>query len=254
MKPLPFALILVAILLFACNRHPKNSKQNTAGANSQKKRQKRLKPVFGYRFIITGDFDGDGKKDTLIEHFMGRTNHQEIDKFHYSLVDTGWIKDTLADSNGIRKPISIIICNNAVTPLSIDETGKSLGLLYLKNEGDLDGDGGDELSYVDDPADASSINFCSVMSYKIHQWKRIYGFQIREWQIPDLPQVNDKFPFKAMYKEIADSTNQRLEKELNAFKGFITRIGSNKIKVMTFTDTGDDTTKVVSFKLDKKKG
>ena len=31
-----------------------------------------LKPIFGYRFKIHGDFNADGKIDTLIEHFISR--------------------------------------------------------------------------------------------------------------------------------------------------------------------------------------
>ena len=248
MKPLPFTIILAALSLFACKEHARQSQQQPAAAQNKKKIEPPLKAVFGYRFIITGDFDGDGRPDTLTEHFISAIDHKEMDKYHYSRADSGWIKYGLADSNRSKKPISILAGNKRVNSLLLDSSGHSLGLAYLKNEGDLDGDGGDEISYVVDWADASSVNFCSVMTYKDHKWRKLYAFQIRDWQIPDLPEINDKFPSKRMYKDIADTTNRRMERELDAFKGFITKLSPNKIKVETFNDIGDSKTAIVNLK------
>jgi hypothetical protein len=46
---------------------------------------KNIKPVLGYRFILSGDFDGDGKKEKLIEHFYSGLDNKETNKFYDSL-------------------------------------------------------------------------------------------------------------------------------------------------------------------------
>jgi hypothetical protein len=248
MKPCLIIAFFSLLMVCSCNRSakkPQNKlvvKADTLKENKAKNLAvKPFKPVFGYRFIITGDFDGDGKKDTLTEHFISRISNEEIDKFHYN-VDSGWIKYALADSIRSKKPISTLVGNNSrIKTLFIDSSGESFGFAYLKNEGDLDGDGGDEISYVVDWADASSVNFCSIMTYKNHKWKDLYHFQMRDWQLPDLPEINEQYHATGMHKDIADTTNRRLERELNAFKGFVTKVANNKIRVIHFDDADLDT-------------
>ncbi|HIW87723.1 MAG TPA: hypothetical protein IAC47_05555, partial [Candidatus Onthomorpha intestinigallinarum] len=62
------------------------------------------------RFSIRGDFDGDGFEENLYE------------------TATGFFSD-----------------NEELTPLKLDG---DLGVYFLANEGDLDGDGGDEISFM----------------------------------------------------------------------------------------------------------
>jgi len=249
MKPRLIIAFFSLLMVCSCHRPAKKTnnklvvKADTLKENKAKKRlAEKLEPVFGYRFIITGDFDGDGMKDTLTEHFMSRTDHKEIDKFHYNSADSGWIKYALADSIRSKKPISILVSNNSrIKPLLIDSTRESFGLAYLKNQGDLNGDGGDEISYVVNWADASSVNFCSIITYKNHRWKNLYHFQIRDWQIPDLPEINDQYRATGMLKNIADTTNQRLERELSAFKGFVKKVAKNKIQIIYINAEVDTT-------------
>jgi|SRR5579863_404255 len=262
MKPIPVATAcLILLFVFSCTGSAKKEREkphaptSLLGKITQKKQASApMKPVFGYRFVITGDFDGDGKQDTLTERFISAIDHNEIDKFHYDQ-DSEWDDVyAMADSNKSKKPIATLNSNNnQVNSLLIDSSKRSFGLAYLKNEGDLDGDGGDEISYVVNWADASSVNFCSVMTYKNHKWQRLYDFQMRDWQLPDLPEINDQYHAAGMHKNIADTTNQRLERELNAFKGFITRVGKNKIKVITFTEIGDADTVIVNLKSRRRK-
>jgi hypothetical protein len=46
---------------------------------------KGIKPVPGYRFVIVGDFNGDGRRDTLVEHFVSLLDGMEANKLYDSL-------------------------------------------------------------------------------------------------------------------------------------------------------------------------
>lgn len=107
-------------------------------------------PVFGYRFVISGDFDGDGKNEKLTEHFYSQLDNKETNKFYEGLTDY----DQLVDLTVKKDPVSFISSDNKhIDTLLISSGGQLLGLSYLKNEGDLNGDGTDEVSYVVDWAD-----------------------------------------------------------------------------------------------------
>jgi hypothetical protein len=85
------------------------------------------------------------------------------------------------------------------------------------------------------------------MTYKNSKWKELYHFQMRDWQIPDLPEINDRYHAAGMHKNISDTANKRLERELTAFKGFIRKIATNKIRVIRFDDADLDTS-IVNLK------
>jgi hypothetical protein len=70
---------------------------------------------------------------------------------------------------------------------------------------------------------------------------------MRDWQIPDLPEINDRYHAAGMHKNISDTANKRLERELTAFKGFIRKIATNKIRVIRFDDADLDTS-IVNLK------
>src|SRR3990172_5954494 len=100
-----FPYILISILfLFSCsgNEENKTITQTDTTANDTtfipkehpdsvraailKTVPKDVKPIFGYRFVIDGDFNGDGKKEKLIEHFVSTNNNKEISKFYNGTV------------------------------------------------------------------------------------------------------------------------------------------------------------------------
>lgn len=191
-----------------------------------------LIPVFGYRFIIQGDFDGDGKTEHLVEHYISRIDNKETHKFYKNQDDY----DKLVEMTINKEPLSFVISDNPVIDtLFISEGFQHFGLAFLRNEGDLDGDGGDEVSYVTDYADWSSVNTCHIMSYKNGKWTELYSFEIRDWLLPVLPgAVNDYGSFGLSDKIIIsdDSLNTVFEKNLLDFEGFIKRISKNKIQVV----------------------
>lgn len=112
--------------------------------------------------------------------------------------------------------------------------------------------GGDEVSYVASYPQQSSINFCHLLSYKKNQWKELYTFEIREWQIPPLPQAGKTYGLMGsdgLYEtNDDDNLNQELVKAFNAFPGFMTKMKDGKVKIYTFTDMAEDAVIVLNLK------
>ena len=204
--------------------------------------------VFGYRFIIKGDFNGDGKTETLTEHFFSGKDKKETNKFYDSL-DFNQLVILTVD----KDPISFVSCDSKKTDtLFIHSGGQLLGLSFLKNEGDLDGDGGDEISYVINWADWSSLNTCHLMTFKNNKWQELYSFGIWDWQLPDLPETFNEYGLFGLQDKIIntknDTVNQRLAKELNNFPGFIKKIKNNKFQLRFRNDEAMEDTAVVDLK------
>ncbi len=215
---------------------------------------KNAKPRFGYRFVIRGDFDGDGRQDTLTEHYFSLRYGEETNKYYDSLEDY----DQQVAMAVNKVPYSFVSSNTrAIDTLSIWRGGQLFGLAYLKNEGDLDGDGADEISYVIDWADWSSINTGYLMSYKHHKWKELYHFDIWDWQIPQLPQFSTSFGLFGVGGIVStmgnDTMNTRLQNDLDSWPGFIKKIGKNKIRVIYRNWASEMDTAIIDLRHIKKK-
>jgi hypothetical protein len=208
-----------------------------------------IKPVFGYRFILSGDFDGDGKKESLIEHFFSGLDNKETNKFYDGLSDY----DQLVALTVKKEPISFVSSDNKrIDTLHISSGGPLLGLSYMKNEGDLNGDGTDEVSYVVNWADWSNLNTWLLMTYKNKKWTVLYSFSIWDWQLPDLPETFNQYGLFGLDNKIINTTNdtlnKRLEKELLAFKGLVKKIKTNKIQVILRNNGAEKDTIIVDLK------
>ena len=252
MKPSSLiAIFLIAVIANSCKSGNTSQIKKEPIVNGLQKSEAvnklKLKPVFGYRFSITGDFNGDGKKDTLTEHFFSGIDNKETNKYY----ENGNY-DTLVALNAKKKTYCFLSCSNKnIRALNIASTPQ-LGIAYLKNEGDLNGDGTDEISYAVDWADWSNVNFCRVMTFKNNEWKEIYSFQIRDWQIPDRPQTYNQYGIAGLDDKIINTTNvtanKQIEKNLLDFKGFIKKLADNKIQVALITDDATPDTIVVDLK------
>jgi hypothetical protein len=210
---------------------------------------KNIKPVFGYRFIISGDFDGDGKKEKLIEHYFSSLDNKETNKFYDSLTQYGQLVDLTIS----KKPYSFAVSDNKlIDTLHISSSIRQLGLAYLKNEGDLNGDGTDEISYVVNNADWSNLNTWHLMTFKNNRWQELYSFSIWDWQLPDLPETFNQYGLFGLEDKVIntsnDTVNLQLEKELNSFKGLVKKIKINKIRIDYRNDEGEESSKVVNLK------
>lgn len=99
------------------------------------------------RFSIRGDFDGDGFYENLYE--------------------------------GAR---TLFSDNPEISLINLDG---DLGVYYLANEGDLDGDGGDEISFMTVYRDFSNINTFRVYTYTGNIWKELIQVRGHEWDCPN---------------------------------------------------------------------
>ncbi|MBO9731537.1 MAG: hypothetical protein J7623_23050 [Chitinophaga sp.] len=137
-------------------------------------------PVTGNRFVLYGDFDGDGQPDTLTEHFFSEIDNRETNKY-YKDMDY----DLQVRLNDQQEPCSFMTCSNDYIDTLNTGNGGVFGLSWLKNEGDLNGDGTDEVSYISDWADWSNLNTCHLVTWRRHRWEELYRFPINELSIPD---------------------------------------------------------------------
>ncbi len=252
MRTLFILMIGITFLLFACKRaNPQKQKGysaiqldtalNIASVNSKIKFFAKINstltlprhPIMGYRFKIKGDFDGDGSKEIYTEHFYSNRDKKEACKFYTNVYDH-W---EYIDSSYTRDCSSWMLCNNP--SLDTINLWSVYGLLFIKNEGDLDGDGGDEISFVNSLPQQSSMNHCSIATFKNGKWYCIYGFEIREWQIPPLPgggNTYSLFGVGGAYSNTNDSLDNLLLKQFKSFKGFIKKVKPGIIKVLTFNE------------------
>lgn len=228
---------------------PDSSKKLNPLEETLKTIPKNIKPVFGYRFIVSGDYDGDGKKEKLIEHFFSGLDSKETNKFYDSLSDYFQLVALTVK----KEPVSFVISDNKlIDTLRISSGGQLLGLSYLKNEGDLNGDGTDEVSYVVNMADWSSSNTWHLVTYRNKKWTELYSFPIWDWQLPDLPETFNQYGLFGLEQKIINTTNdtinKRMEKELMDFKGLVKKIKKNKIQVVFRNDEAEEDTMFVNLK------
>ncbi|MFC4263981.1 hypothetical protein ACFOWM_13910, partial [Ferruginibacter yonginensis] len=210
---------------------------------------KNIKPIFGYRFIISGDFDGDGKKEKLVEHYYSALDNKETNKFYDSLSEY----EQLVELTIKKKPFSFVLSDNIIIDtLHISFGGQLLGLAYLKNEGDLNGDGTDEVSYVVNWADWSNLNTWHLVTYKNRMWTELYSFPIWDWQLPNLPKTFNQIELFELEQKIINTTNdtinKKIEKELSNFKGLVKKIKRSKIQVIFRNDEAEEDTMIVDLK------
>jgi hypothetical protein len=197
---LPFLFIL----LLSCDQNhldSRISKTPKQGSDSIKATSKTLIPIAGHRFSIRGDFDGDGIDETLTEHYVSQITNQETNKGYENHLDY----DSLVVLTVKKRPQTFVSASTKkINTLQISKAHQLLGLSFLKNEGDLNGDGTDEVSYVIDYADWSSLNNCYIITYKHQKWQDLQSFPIWDWQLTD-----DTFnPKKGLIKKITNTKVQ----------------------------------------------
>jgi len=247
-SPLFPSFLISTLLLFSCsgNEENKTTTQTDTIANDTtfipkehpdsvraailKTVPKNVKPIFGYRFIIEGDFNGDEKKETLTEHYINTVTNKESAKFYDSTVT----HEQLVALNYEKYPKSVLVCSDKKIDTSqVEWLDQLFGLAFLRNEGDLDGDGGDEISFVVFEGTFSIARTFCLWTYKKGEWKEYISFGIHEGELPVLPDENPEYTNKVSE---TDTTYINFKKELKAFPGFITKLGNGKIKIKTSSD------------------
>jgi hypothetical protein len=152
-----------------------------------------------------------------------------------------------------QQPYSFVSSSKAnLDTLHITDEFQQFGLAFLKNEGDLNGDGTDEVSYVVNWADWSNLNTWHLMTFRNNQWEELHSFSIWDWQLPDLPgTVNDYGLFGLENKGIHtanDSLNQRLEHDFKHFEGLVKKIKPGQIQVIGMNEEAMEDTMLVDLK------
>jgi hypothetical protein len=127
------------------------------------------------KLFVAGDFNGDGKQDTIFQHNFSRLTKSEIeqaaDPFQNDW-DTvvKWFYDQDAD-------LYLTINKSNQDTLSL---GTAQGLFCLINIGDNNADGKDEVALVVDYLDFSRVNSCKIYSFCKDKWTLLKQFGIHE--------------------------------------------------------------------------
>lgn len=166
-------LFIISLTLNSC--HKNKSCSNTI--------QKKLTPVLGHRLSIIGNFSGNKKSDTLTEVYLSQVTNKETHKNFKEDIEY----DSLVSLISVNKPKSYISSSNpSIDSLHISSASQLFGISFLKNEGDLNNDGIDDVSYVVNWADWSNLNTYHLVSFQNHKWIHLHSFPIWEWQLQKL--------------------------------------------------------------------
>jgi hypothetical protein len=174
-------------------------------------------PIWGYRFVLEGDFDGNGVQDTLIERFMDLQTKKETNKF---FTDLPLMDHQIYD--GKERQVKAYLEDKSTKIAALEELG-SLGIYFGEVIGDINGDGGDEVGIVGYDAYPSNLNTYRIFSYnpQTEKWEQLFDFGIREMSLPQLPGYNKVYGLFGSFDEYEvenEEANQQLEKELKAYK------------------------------------
>jgi len=248
-------------IFFVCKRLPeKNCNQNVGNKSNQfqsdslntiahncdteQTGKQRLTLVNGHYFVISGDFDGNGTRETLTEHFFSLSEKRETSKWYDSIDDYDHLIKLIVKKDAY----SFVLCDSCpIDTLHTAPGGNSFGLAYLKNEGDLNGDGTDEVSYVVNFTDWSELNTWYIMTYRNGCWRKLYTFPIWDWQLPAIPHLE----YAVSGKEIVPvqlGGVSKIMNDINNFEGLVKKISTGKIQVVFRNENSEVDTMIVDLK------
>jgi hypothetical protein len=183
MKHLQILVILALLLpLAACLQHQFNAKASAKNTDTIlidlpcEHCNFATRYRTGYRIQISGDFNGDGKTDTIYESYIsaltGAETYKDMDSIY-------WEENVVAIMK--NKPISRFYTNiRGVDTFIVNKDSQQRGTWLLENLGDVYGGKGDELGYVVNWADYSNTNTYHIITLLNGKWRELYQFDINE--------------------------------------------------------------------------
>jgi len=192
---LVFCILMLLIVLFSCNQNSRKKAGNTAASDTLNTTIKfnKLEKLF-----VIGDFDGNGKQDTIFQHNYSKQTKTEIEKSpdpfenDWDIVEK-WFYSQKAD---------LYLTINKPNPDTL-HLGTAQGFYCLINIGDTNGDRKDEIALVIDKLDMSRVNSCEIYSLCNEKWTLLKQFGIHE----------DSFDFSTNKKPIFNVIKGYLEKQ-----------------------------------------
>lgn len=189
--------------------------------------------IWGYRFEVVGDFDGDGQRDTLKEYFTELSMQGEETFKYISNVDILTYQGRLEEREGFLAPD-----HNRMHPFWLKG---DLGAAYVEVLPDLTGDGANELGVVPFNADHSNTNDYGIYSYDGRTgWGLLCNFNAHEMDLPDLPIMNGSFPKEgggAMLSLDNSPSNQQRIAALAAYQ-YARLIAPKTLELKTYSPNG----------------
>jgi hypothetical protein len=184
--------------------------------------------IFGYRFMLYGDFNGDGKTDTLIEKYTDSLGNNIPKYFGENDIGTN---QCFEHKCGMRN----FLCNTNGNSDSIPLRH----LCFAENLGHLNGDGTDEIGFISSNGDYSSLSSYHIYTFKKERWNELLYIPTWEWMFPPTPVNPSSYYMFGHFKDTlitTDTLNQRLEKEMNEFD-FVKNLGNGVIEFEMRNDT-----------------
>lgn len=177
-------------------------------------------PIWGYRFVFVGDFDGNGLNDTLVERFVNTKTGEETNKF---FSDLPLMEHQLYDEK--ERKVNAFLEDRQGKISKLDKLG-SLGIAYGEVIGDVDDNGTDDIGIVGYDAYPSNLNTYRIFSFDkaTNKWGQLFDFGIREMSLPQLPGYNKVYGLFGSLDEYEvknEAENEQLEKALQAYKKVI---------------------------------
>ncbi len=171
--------VLIGLLVFTCCNRDKPCK--SLGANPDLAQPAIAEDTTVIlrklrKLSISGDFDGDGKSETLYQHNYSRLTKSEIDsaadpyREDWDNTVTNWFYNQQAD-------VYLALGTAGYDTLHL---GIAQGLYCLINIGDNNKDGKDEIAFVPDYCDYSQVNSCQIFSLCNHKWQMLNEFGVHE--------------------------------------------------------------------------
>lgn len=184
--------ILIFVLL-SCNSHSYKVVDNSTFFRVADKKVKLHKLD---KLFVIGDFDGNGKQDTIFQHNYSRLTKSEIE-YSADPFQNEW--DTVVKWF-YEQDADLFLTMNSSNKDTL-HLGTAQGLYCLINIGDNNADSKDEIALVVDYLDISRINSCKIYTLCNDKWTLLKHFGVQE----------DSFDYTSENTPIFDSIKGYLE-------------------------------------------